>query len=330
MTHPPPSNTAARLQFSLPADASEFAQQKDDAALWDEVIARIAASHALTGTATRLGGSCIVYAIGDAVIKLHEPWNRELFATESEVLRALHDRLPVATPALLHSGEMEGCAPGWHYLVMSRVPGEPLDTVWPQLSQDAKRRVLGQLGEITCALHSLSVDDFSLHLHPDWNQFILEQTTNCVQRQRILGLCDEWLQPLPAYLETLLPTLQASAPRVLLHTELMGGNVLLQQLKGEWHISALIDFEPSMVGRREYDFAAVAAFLTRGDARLLRTFLHGYGLTTAEINGDLRMRIAGWMLLHRYANVPWYFKMMPGSGAARNWSELETCWAGLS
>ena len=50
--------------------------------------------------------------------------------TEARVLEYLHGRLPVATPELLAHGEYEN---GWHYLLMSQLPGTELAAAWPAI-----------------------------------------------------------------------------------------------------------------------------------------------------------------------------------------------------
>jgi hygromycin-B 7''-O-kinase len=45
---------------------------------------------------------------------------------EAELLAALAGQLPVPTPHVHAAGEHDG----WGYVLMSRLPGVPLDTVW--------------------------------------------------------------------------------------------------------------------------------------------------------------------------------------------------------
>ena len=80
-------------------------------------------------------GSLPVYALGDKlVLKLYPPVYREEITTESSVLRAVHGRLPIPTPAVDQTGEFDG----WGYIVMERLPGETLKEVWPRLSTEDK------------------------------------------------------------------------------------------------------------------------------------------------------------------------------------------------
>jgi hygromycin-B 7''-O-kinase len=71
-------------------------------------------------------GSRPVYAAGDLVLKLFPPvatWPG--YRIEAEVLTAVQGKLPTATPQVHAAGEHDG----WGYVLMSRMPGVPLDTV---------------------------------------------------------------------------------------------------------------------------------------------------------------------------------------------------------
>lgn len=295
---------------------------------WLRVISEIANRHKFPGDATmahRLKGSCVVYRVGDAVIKLYEPWNQVHFRVEAEVLAAVYGQLSVLTPNIFHSGEIDG----WNYIVMTHLKGVPLGDVWPGLSRDEKSMLLKELGEMCAALHHVPTNELSPELHIDWDAFTQKQADGCVERQRGLGLEERWLRDLPDYVKRLVPLLEHSAPPVLLHTEIMGANVLLEQREDVWRVSGLIDFEPSMIGQAEYEFAAIAVFVTQGDPELFRTFLTSYGKAESELTPNLSARVMAWLLLHRYANVPWYMESIPESKNASTWDELQALWCGM-
>jgi hygromycin-B 7''-O-kinase len=86
-------------------------------------------------------GSRPVYAAGDLVLKLFPPvptWPG--YQVEAEVLAAVRGRLPVPTPRVHAVGEHDG----WGYVLMSRLPGVPLDTVWDRLCGGDRDRLAGQ------------------------------------------------------------------------------------------------------------------------------------------------------------------------------------------
>jgi hygromycin-B 7''-O-kinase len=109
----------------------------------------------------------------------------------------------------------------------------------------------------------------------------------------------------------------------LLHTEIMREHLLVERFEDGWHISGLFDFEPAMLGAREYDLAAVGIFLTCAEPGLLRAFLVAYG---AEIDDELPLRIMAYALLHRYSNLRWYLERLPVPDHGGDLERLARTW----
>ncbi len=84
-----------------------------------------------------------------------------------------------------------------------------------------------------------------------------------------------------------------------------------------------------MVGDREYEFAAVGVFVSRGDARFLRRLLTAYGYRDDRLNNRLQRRLLAYTLLHRCSDLAWYLEEMPTPPAltldalAARWWSLE-------
>jgi hygromycin-B 7''-O-kinase len=89
----------------------------------------------------------------------------------------------------------------------------------------------------------------------------------------------------------------------------------------------LIDFEPAMVGEREYEFASVGLFVSGGDRLLLRTILEAYGYHDGDLNSDLAERFMAYALMHRYSNLTWYLDTVPYSSST-TFAELALVWWG--
>ena len=65
------------------------------------------------------------------------------------MLSAVDGALPVAAPRVCATGEWDG----WGYLLMSRLSGVPLDVAWPDVPQQDRATLAGQVGELLAALH---------------------------------------------------------------------------------------------------------------------------------------------------------------------------------
>ncbi len=265
---------------------------------WEPAIRAIAARHGLD---TRHGvhligqGSCVLFTVGDAVVKLFEPWYLDHHTTETRVLAHL-ERAELPTPRLLVSEVLDG----WGVVVMSRLPGEPLNLVWETLSPDDRADVCHQMGTLTRRLHAIPTT--GLTLEPAWAAF---------EKQQRAGLRARHQDKAPALLDQIEHHVRRTVlPRcghVLLHTELTDLNTLVEKRAGRWRVSGLVDFEPAMVGPPEYDLPSVAIFAAHGDRRAWYAALDALGV---EPTNALRRRLMSYTLLHRYSNLPFFWSQV--------------------
>ena len=265
-------------------------------------------------------GSRPVYRTGDLVLKLFPPvatWPR--WQLEPEVLAAVRGRLPTKTPQVHAAGEHDG----WGYVLMSRLPGIPLDAAWDRVPAAGRDRLAGHLGETIAALHQLPRPAIKDWWPADWPGFVARQRAKCVSEQRDLGLPAAWADQIPGFLDAVA---LRSGPPVLLHTEVMREHLLVTDRSGgAWELSGLIDFEPAMRGEREYEFVAVGVFVAEGDARFLTRTLTAYGYHHDQLGPDLRRRLLAWGLLHRYSNLSWWMQRLP-KPAQLTLDALADCW----
>ncbi|MEU4216612.1 aminoglycoside 3'-phosphotransferase/choline kinase family protein [Actinoplanes sp. NPDC026623] len=288
---------------------------RDEEALGPGVRA-LCASLGVTEAASRYPtGSLPVYAVGDKVLKLFPPVHIDELRVEAGVLAAVHGRLPVPTPAVHASGSFER----WGYVLMDRMPGVPLASVWAGLARPERDALAGQLGEAIAALHAVDVPEIDEWWPADWSEFVEDQAAGCAGRQRALGLDPAWVAQIAPFL--------AGAPLgdakpVLLHTEILDEHLLY----ADGRLTGLIDFEPAMRGAAEYDFVGPAVFLADGDGLFYGRMLRAYGI---EPDRELRRRLMAWTLLHYYSNVPAYLKRLPPPAEA-SFASLADRWFATS
>lgn len=309
---------------ALPPAATEeaFVAIRQDEAVLRPGVERLC--HRLGVDTSRLSryaaGSRPVYAAGDLTLKLFPPvtaWPP--WQIEPEVLAAVQGRLPTATPQVYAAGEHDG----WGYVLMSRLPGIPLDTVWDHMPAAGRNRLASQLGETISALHQLPPPAIRDWWPEDWPGFVAQQRAQCVSEQHALGLPAAWADQIPGYLEAV--TLRAGPP-VLVHTEVTREHLLVTEGPGgAFRLSGLIDFEPAMRGAREYEFVAVAVFVAEGNAQFLTRTLTAYGYHHDQLGPDLRRRLLAWGILHRYSNLRWWMQRLP-EPAQPTLDALADCW----
>ncbi|MEU6669105.1 aminoglycoside phosphotransferase family protein [Streptomyces sp. NPDC046727] len=242
-------------------------------------------------------GSQPVYAVGDAhVLKLFPGPAARHGVAEGRVLAHLQGRLPVPTPRVRDVGTYEN---GWHYVLMSRLPGENLARSWDRVSQGHRERLVTEIGEALAELHSLDPDPLADVLGPeDWGVFLDRRRAGAVEQQRAHGLPAAWLEQIPDFLASV--PLPRAPRRSLLHTEVMRQHFLVDP--DGWRLTGLFDFEPAMIGDRAYDFVGVGLFVTRGDPALLTRLARAYGHTCEP------SALLAYTLLHVYSNLPWYMR----------------------
>ncbi|WP_432493924.1 phosphotransferase [Kineococcus auxinigenes] len=259
-----------------------------------------------TGELRRLpNGSLPVYADEHLVLKLFPPVHAAAAPVEAGVLTAVAGRLPVPTPVVRAAGAHDG----WRYVLMDRLAGVDLSSVWKDLPRDERRRLAARAGALSRALHQIAPPTIEDWWPQDWPAFLADQRATAVERHHRWGLPQPWLSQVDAFLDQVPLT---TRPEVLLHTEVMPANLLATQgASGRWFLSGLCDFEPAMRGSHEYELVAVAVFMAEGDPAVLREGLIAYGFETEQLDDDLSRRLLAWTLLHRFGNAAAFFDLLP-------------------
>lgn len=252
------------------------------------------------------GGANAVFSCGQRhVIKLFPPFQRYQWETELRVLKALKgQRLPVTFPEWIYAAE----ANHWGYIVMSFVPGQSLEALWPDLSESNKLSVLSQIGQLMRAVHQLPAALLP-ELEPDWALFWDYALANYQARHRAQGLPAGLLTRLPQWLQGQLPSLEKliglqQTPYVLLTGEYTPQNLLVKQVgqaQQEWQLSGVFDFADSLIGPAAYDWLGPVCFLVQGMHPRMEALFQGYGIELTSV-ADKGKAMLALLFLHRYSN----------------------------
>ena len=304
-----------------PVTSKNFDDHRNDAELWMPALGVIAERHRLEGALSLFStGSAVVCSIGERyVVKLHEPWCRDLYTTEKLLLATLDGRLSIPTPGLIASGEIEN----WGYLVMRRLPGAPLSEVRGDLNVRELCDIAQCVGELVAETQALPVGDLDWPCTP-WDDFIHAQKAGCLERHREHGVPEELLATLPDQLEGVDIDITTEEP-VLLHTEWTDTNVLVDRVDGRWQLSGAFDFEPSMKGHPNYDLPSLTMFVARGDTQIARAALTGYGIH--DPGERFRRNILAHTLLHRYSNLGSFLSLVGVQNYPDTWEEISAALA---
>jgi hygromycin-B 7''-O-kinase len=293
----------------LPVDpnVAAFDALQEDPARWIGVVAAISARYSSAPAVPAGDGTVLVALLGRGlVLKLYPPFLRDHFLFERAMLDHLHGRLSLPTPHLIDSAEHDG----WPYLVMTQLPGTPLDRVWPVLPQHERCVVLRTIGSLAAEVHSLPLGPMPT-LAPRWADFLQAQRERCQGRQQRTGLPGHLLLQLTDFLQGPVP----EGPDVILTGEYTPFN-LLHQGSG---LSAMFDFGDGLIGPREYDWLGPLCFLAAGDATRIDALFDGY--CGRPFDRHLREVLLRLLLLHRYSNLKAQIAV-PGWQAAPDFTTL--------
>ena len=126
---------------------------KLDVEVFKGVAFQIAERHHLPKERLQLfpDGTNVIFSYGPSrVIKLFQPLLKGQFESERLVLKNLQSKLSVPTPVPEFQGEFDG----WPYLIMSKVEGETLESIWVDLEFENKVTLMREIGLLIREVHS--------------------------------------------------------------------------------------------------------------------------------------------------------------------------------
>src|SRR3712207_5864953 len=148
--------------MTLPPDltATEFDTRfRVDPDAWIAAIDEVCAVHGLPSAAVAPvnDGSNLVAFVDDRwVVKVFPPFHRHQWESEWRVLSYLGEHvqsIPADIPRLIAKGVR---GDDWPYVIVSKLPGETLESVWPSLSLGEKSNLMAEIGKIISQVHRVS------------------------------------------------------------------------------------------------------------------------------------------------------------------------------
>ncbi len=243
-------------------------------------------------------GTNLVAALGpNWIMKVFPPDLRHQWSSEVRVLEHLKGCLKVPIPKLFKAGEDNG----WTFIIMNRLQGVTLESIWSDLSDEKKTSILGDIGRIMAEVHSVPVDAVR-DLPPLWSSFLPLQVNCCRALHERLGMPRWFVDELDSFISSHLPLLPNSFSPVLLTGEYTPFNLLVRDSSDAVTLEGMIDFGDAMVGFHEYDFLGPLLFSCEGRSEFVQALLTGYGYPKELQNKTLRRRLFLLQILHRYSD----------------------------
>jgi hygromycin-B 7''-O-kinase len=292
----------------------EWGTLREDHPRWLAVAERICTRHNLTMSPDPVlaRGSNVAVVLDAAVVKIFARHNPIWFVREFEALDIVQHIEGVKTPRLLAHGEIDDGEACYNYMVMERLPGETFLTQWKAMSTDDRVSILRQVAPMARAIHSVPIaglKSFGQSPQEEWVARLRDRAALCMEYFRD-DLPDHLLQQLPPLLEDYLRALTADFQPRLLHADIIGGNILVEQRGGQWQVSGIIDFGDVEVGPLEYEWVALCHKASRSQPQLIKAFFEAYGIKDPR-NGDSFRRLKLYSLLHRFPVLSYIHEDFP-------------------
>jgi hygromycin-B 7''-O-kinase len=281
----------------LTADALDLLRNAPEQ--WNPAVRAIAREHDLSVEHIEcLDGSNLVAGVGsDHVIKLIPSIYRREYESELSGLKQVAGTFPVRTPQICASGTIGA----WSYIVMTRLPGEPLGRHLDSLSGSEMRDIVFAVGAALRALHAISTPTAELLSTESWNEFVVAQSLLCVSRQTRWGAHEALVEGIPNCLAR--ANLADMSDRAMIHADLTSWNVMVDNLSGRWKVTGIIDFADARIGAPIYDLSPPALLITRSNRDLFHTFLDGYGVAKEARNETLQNQLMAAAILHPFGDL---------------------------
>lgn len=262
-----------------------------------------------------LPGTNPVFLVSGHVVKFFAPYHEgaRSHALERDLGHLLGSSL-LPVPRLAAQGELfpEGDGWPWPYLVTRAVPGVAYRQVDARLEHDARKEVAAFAGRVLRRLHEMPPASPVLqHSADEFPEFLRQRSVLCGEEHlRRQSLPVHLIRQLRDYLPAPRDLVGRQGLR-LLHGDLNGDHVLLEQQGERWRPSGVIDFGDARMGEPLYELAAVHLGLFTCDKRLLKAFLDAYG-ADAELLHDLPRRAMALALMHSLDVLGPVFRTFPG------------------
>jgi aminoglycoside phosphotransferase (APT) family kinase protein len=197
--------------------------------VWFDAAREICRRHGVSINCIKRSGHSehVVFFVDDRfVIKIFAPF-RNGFEREKSALEFAFGKTSLKIPEIIAAGKFEN----FDFILMTQLAGELMTRdAWLTLPENEQIAVITQLAFGLRELHSHNADSFGF----DWNNFVEHQSKIAVERQIAAGVNSEWIEKLPAFIETNIKLLPRDCRTVFLHGDVHFGNLLLEKSGGRW------------------------------------------------------------------------------------------------
>ena len=264
-------------------------------------------------------GTHIVYFAGQRyVVKLFVPLFAQDFVAEELVAKHLAGKMGVETPEILAEGQIED----WQYLIMTRISGTPLESVWDNLSPIDRQQIATDVGRMIAYLRTAPISGLDV-VTPDWHEFLAGQVAEVsTHHQAVPELVWDPKQEISQFFASLAGLIYADFQPVLLLADITREHVFVDQLDGCWRMVGYIDFGDAMVGHPDYELVAPGLEIAGGNPEILQALLLAAGYPANTLDENLCLQLMAYTLIHRFVDLTSVLSSVPQARNAANLDEL--------
>lgn len=225
--------------------------------------------------------------------------------------------LTLAQPRIITSGSISG----WLYILMTKLPGTCLASVWSELALDNKKLILEELGRYMRSLRALPAIG-AASLTVDWPDYIATLKDSCLQRHERNQLPTQMLSQALSFIDRYLANFP-QGESTFVHMDLHPGNLMVEEIGGMWHLIGVIDFGDALFCQGPWlEILTPICFMVQGDATLYKTLLHSYGLIDVEEINTLQNAMMALALVREASNINFVMQQVPSCLDKGNWEQV--------
>ena len=243
----------------------------------------------------------------NAVVKVYEKDAGWRLSKEISIYRLLRENAVTKMPKLLGGAGAKGVL-GLPYLVMSKLPGTPMDAISETLSEPELADVYRQMGALLAQLHAIGEEAYGFRT----TEIIDPQQTNEAQMMATLHRASlryldatgdrDLYEAAHKYVGERTELFALCRGPVLLHNDFHEGNVIVEQTPDGPVLSGLIDVENAMAGDPMVDLSKTHSYSIRENRVKLDALFEGYG----EVPVEWERRSPLFQLIHGFELWGWF------------------------
>jgi hygromycin-B 7''-O-kinase len=231
--------------------------------------------------------------------------------------------LSLAVPKMIGFGRVDN----WFYVIMTKLKGLSMATVWPELNTTQKLPLVKQLGHFMTELHQITsaqafTPDPSLNV--DWPEYIKGLISDSVPRHARKGVSPELITQISDYLQAADSDFNDSHA-VFIHMDLHPWNLMVEKQHGHYRLCGVVDFGDALVGNCQLlELATPIIFVCQGNKTLIDELVANYSPLN-DVYQDrqvLQRQLMAVSLIRPACDFNFVLQQVPQTGKRDSWQAI--------